>query len=168
MSRVIATVTIRTIRSHHPHSWLRYQRKTSTKVADILAADSKAEAINYCVSLVKLHDFDSYLSGLLLPRSCRSSYFAIRAFHVELALIKDQARRNTLTGRVRFQFWRDVLAETFVPPNEQHVVPGQLFTVLDSKLNTQQQKTPVATALRYFAEDYRPVARYFDRALDAR
>ena len=165
MSRAIAAVAIRTIRYHHLPSMLRYQRNTSTKVADAATVDSSAEAINYCVSLVKLHDFDSYLSGLLLPRSCRSSYFAIRAFHVELALIKDQARRNTLTGRVRFQFWRDVLAETFVPLNQ----PSQSsFTVSDRKSNIQLQKTPVARALRHFAEDYRPVARYFDRALDAR
>ena len=156
MNRLTA-VSLRTTRYHQLRSCLRYQ-----------GTDTSAEAINYCVSLVKLHDFDSYLSGLLLPRSCRSSYFAIRAFHVELALIKDQARRNTLTGRVRFQFWRDILAETFVPRNERHVVPGETFTALDKKANIQLQKTPVAMALRYFAEEYRPVARYFDRALDAR
>jgi NADH dehydrogenase [ubiquinone] 1 alpha subcomplex assembly factor 6 len=120
---------------------------------------SESSAIDYCVSLVKTHDFDSYLAGLLVPKTCRHSFFAVRAFHVELALIKDQARRNALTGRVRFQFWRDVLAQTF--SNDSSIA-------LDPQETTQLLKTPVARALQYFANDYRPVARYFGRALDAR
>lgn len=128
-------------------------------VSSLTPTVSESSAIDYCVSLVKEHDFDSYLAGLLVPRTCRHSFFAVRAYHVELALIKDQARRNTLTGRVRFQFWRDVVAQTFTSDPSSISDPQEISQLL---------KTPVARALKCFAGDYRPVARYFERALDAR
>ena len=120
-------------------------------------------AMDYCISLVKLHDFDNYLAGLLVPKTYRGSYFAIRAFHVELALIKDQARRNALTGRVRFQFWRDVVDDTFSTAK-----PSAADASSFSSSSSSSSKTPVARALRTYATDLRPAARYFQRAVDAR
>ena len=107
-------------------------------------------AVENCTALVKQHDFDNYLAGLLLPKIHRAPYFAVRAFHVELALIKDQSRGNALSGRMRFQFWRDSIDQVFA---------GK------SSISTQ---TPVARALHYHVDKFSQSHRFFIRALDAR
>ena len=135
------------------------RRWVSVARRDLPSSSAALSAIDYCISLVKQHDFDSYLAGLLVPKIYRGSYFAIRAFHVELALIKDQARRNALTGRVRFQFWRDIVADTF--SNASLVTNA-------SPSPSSSSKTPVAQALQIYANELRPAARYFQRAVDAR
>lgn len=76
-------------------------------------AYSTGEAFNYCVSVVKQHDHDNYLGGLLMPRSCQPHFFAIRAYNVEIASIKDQSNNNALTARVRFQWWRDIIDRAY-------------------------------------------------------
>lgn len=44
----------------------------------------------HCVELVQSRDLDGYLCGLLMPSaSARDAYFAIRAFNVEVASVKD-------------------------------------------------------------------------------
>lgn len=107
-----------------------------------------------CLQIVKLHDFDSYLSGILLPKKYRGPYFAVRAFHVELAMIKDQSRKNLISGRMRFQFWRDNLE--------------QIFSSAESNDMQLQAQAPVPRALRHYAKEFELPQRYFERALDAR
>lgn len=44
----------------------------------------------HCVELVQSRDLDGYLCGLLMPSTAaRDAYFAIRAFNVEVASVKD-------------------------------------------------------------------------------
>jgi phytoene/squalene synthetase len=107
-------------------------------------------AVDNCTALVKQHDFDNYLAGLLLPKKHRAPYFAVRAFHVELALIKDQSRGNALSGRMRFQFWRDSIDQVFAQK-------GSIST-----------QTPVARALHHHVDQFSQSHRFFIRALDAR
>jgi Squalene/phytoene synthase len=46
----------------------------------------------YCMNLVKERDYENgYICGLLLPVSTQNAYFALRAFNVELASIKDSS-----------------------------------------------------------------------------
>ncbi len=63
----------------------------------------------YCMKLVKDHDKENYLAGLIWPKALRDSYFAVRAFNVEMALIKDQIKGNQVSGRMRFQWWKDAI-----------------------------------------------------------
>jgi NADH dehydrogenase [ubiquinone] 1 alpha subcomplex assembly factor 6 len=56
------------------------------------------------VSLVKSRDYESFLIGLLHPSSIQSSYFALRALHVELASIP-----NTTMASLRLQWFSDTL-----------------------------------------------------------
>jgi phytoene/squalene synthetase len=107
-------------------------------------------AVENCVSLVKQHDFDSYLAGRLLPQKYRGPYFAVRAFHVELAQVKDQSRGNVMSGRMRFQFWRDSIEQVF------------------SESLSSSPQTPVARALHCYKQDFSQSQRFFVRAIDAR
>lgn len=71
------------------------------------SADADAQ---YCLDLVKRSDYESYLIGLLMPRPARRAYFALRAFNVEIATVKDQVPKMAQqAGRMRFNHWRDIL-----------------------------------------------------------
>jgi len=106
------------------------------------------------MATVKQHDFDNYLAGLLLPKMYRGCFFTVRAFHVELALIKEQSRKNVMTGRVRFQFWRDIIEKAFNKDKQMALA--------------EAANTPVAKALTFYATEFNLSPRYFERALDAR
>ena len=114
-----------------------------------ISSDSQA-AGDYCVDLVKQNDFDSYLAGLLVPADSRSAYFAVRAFNVELAMVRDQINSNQMAGRIRFQWWRDVMRDIYEG---------------DGASAMQQ---PVATALRYHIDSKSLSSRWFERSIDAR
>ena len=103
----------------------------------------------HCVELVQSRDLDGYLCGLLMPSTAaRDAYFAIRAFNVEVANVKDGGglgRRRprseasvssadasafgggggdmgemdaTLASRLRMQWWRDAVAEMYEDKGE--------------------------------------------------
>ena len=112
-------------------------------------------ADNYCIDLVKKCDFDAYLSGLLVPQSSRAAYFAVRAFNVEIAMIKDQTHGNLLAGRMRFQWWRDLLDEIYKGGSG---VGGPSMVA----------NNPVAQALAAHIHIHDLTARWFERSLDAR
>ena len=104
----------------------------------------------YCLNLVKAHDFDNYLAGLLVPKQYRAAYFAIRAYNVEIATIKDQMGGNALAGRVRFQWWRDLIDEMY------------------SGKAAPAQQQPTALALSHYVKRHSLSRRWLDRSLDAR
>jgi NADH dehydrogenase [ubiquinone] 1 alpha subcomplex assembly factor 6 len=74
-------------------------------------------ATSECDRLVKVYDYENYMCSLFLPPNVRKSILALRAYNVELATIRDAARNNALTGRLRFQFWRDTLENAYNPLN---------------------------------------------------
>lgn len=59
-------------------------------------------------------DYEHYLCGLLFPRDVRKHYFAVRAFNIELAIIKDVISSSSSSstqniGTMRLDFWRQVI-----------------------------------------------------------
>ncbi|SDA02338.1 BZ3501_MvSof-1269-A2-R1_Chr12-3g03550 [Microbotryum saponariae] len=72
----------------------------------------------YATQLVRQTDLDSLWSVLAYPPSVRPAYLCLRAFNVELATIDDQVS-NPIVGRMRYQWWRDTIKQTFEhrPPN---------------------------------------------------
>ncbi|KAL5104010.1 NADH dehydrogenase ubiquinone complex I assembly factor 6 [Taenia crassiceps] len=63
---------------------------------------------DYCYNLVRKADFYNYLCCLALPQPQRRVAFALRAFNVEIALIRDRAP-TPQTASLRFQYWEDVV-----------------------------------------------------------
>ena len=53
----------------------------------------------HCIEMVQNRDFEGYLCGLLMPSSSQEAYFALRAFNVEIASIKDASQ--LIGGRSR-------------------------------------------------------------------
>ena len=65
----------------------------------------------HAMDLVRQADHDRYLSVLYAPESVRGSLFALYAFNVEIARIREQVRQP-LAGEIRVQWWRDRLIGT--------------------------------------------------------
>jgi NADH dehydrogenase [ubiquinone] 1 alpha subcomplex assembly factor 6 len=105
----------------------------------------------HCRELVKKHDFENYLGGLLVPKQYQSAFFAIRAFNIEIATIKDSTHSNPHSGRIRFQWWRDII--------------DQIYAGKDIARVEQQ---PVARALIQHIKENNLTKRWFDRSLEAR
>ncbi|XP_015448530.1 NADH dehydrogenase (ubiquinone) complex I, assembly factor 6 isoform X4 [Pteropus alecto] len=73
----------------------------------------------YCMELLRKRDYESYLCSLLLPAQSRSSAFALRAFNVELAQVKDSVSEKTI-GLMRMQFWKKTVDDIYSdnPPHQ--------------------------------------------------
>jgi NADH dehydrogenase [ubiquinone] 1 alpha subcomplex assembly factor 6 len=129
---------------------------------------------DYCVELVQKRDREGYLCGLLMPAHARKSYFAVRAYNVELASVKDASEQRRASGetgsslglRMRMQWWRDAL--------------GQLYDDAPATLDTPSPQgflahsaeacwhNPVVRALYIAIEEKDLTRRFLERLLDAR
>ncbi|KAM7533648.1 hypothetical protein Aperf_G00000124821 [Anoplocephala perfoliata] len=67
---------------------------------------------NYCRELVKKADYFNYLCCLPLPQPQQRFAFALRAFNVEISLIRDRAP-TPQTANLRFQYWEDSIRSLF-------------------------------------------------------
>ena len=108
----------------------------------------------YCANLVRQSDFENYLAGLLVPKKNRGAYFAVRAFNVELATIKDQMHGNAVAGRIRFQWWRDVI--------------DGIFENGDGNKLVELSKHPVPHALAHYSRACGFSKHWLERSLEAR
>jgi len=63
----------------------------------------------FCRKLVREHDRDRYLAGLLAPSSARKHLFALYAFNYEIARIRELVH-EPMPGELRLQWWRDAVA----------------------------------------------------------
>jgi len=99
------------------------------------------EAFKICTEMVAKRDRTNYLAALMMPKAVQAQIFALLAFNVELASIRDQIERNAGTaGIYRLQFWKDAIDVIY--GKSRGLVPRQ----------------PVATALNAFAFSSDPLA----------
>lgn len=64
---------------------------------------------------VRAHDRPAYLSGLLMPDDSRRSFFALRAFNLELVRVREAVHKNEATAMLRFQWWREFVHAAYAP-----------------------------------------------------
>ena len=62
----------------------------------------------HCEALVRAADKDRFLATLFAPADKRQPLFALYAFDLEIAGVRDRAR-EPIPGEIRLQWWRDVL-----------------------------------------------------------
>jgi NADH dehydrogenase [ubiquinone] 1 alpha subcomplex assembly factor 6 len=111
---------------------------------------SQSAAFDFCIDFVKNHDFDNYLAGLMIPKHIRPHFYAIRAYNIEMSLVKDQANNNAMTARVRFQWWREIIESAYVEHTEI------------------SNEHPVAMALQVSIKQMKLNRRWVDRILESR
>jgi phytoene synthase len=63
----------------------------------------------HCAALVREGDRDRYLATLLAPAAHRDALFALYAFNVEIARVRELAR-EPMPGEIRLQWWREMLS----------------------------------------------------------
>jgi 15-cis-phytoene synthase len=66
------------------------------------------EAFAHCEALVRDADKDRYLATLFAPAERRGALYALYAFNLEVARVREVAR-EPLAGEIRLQWWTDVL-----------------------------------------------------------
>jgi len=80
----------------------------------------------YCETLVRSADRDRFLTVLFAPAEHRAALFALYAFNIEVARVREVAR-EPLAGEIRLQWWREALdAEARVDEVAAHPVAAAL------------------------------------------
>lgn len=70
--------------------------------------DLLRQAYAQCGALLRIEDRDRFLASLFVPDDARRHLWALYAFNVEIARVRDVVR-EALPGEVRFQWWREVI-----------------------------------------------------------
>ena len=83
------------------------------------------QAFAHCEALVRAADRDRFLATLFAPRERRGAMFALYAFNVEIARIREVVR-DPVAGEIRLQWWSDVLAGDGRGEIEAHPVASAL------------------------------------------
>jgi phytoene synthase len=66
------------------------------------------DAVSHCAELVRNADRDRFIATLFAPAQNRDALYALYAFNVEVAHVRDRAR-EAAPGEIRLQWWREVL-----------------------------------------------------------
>jgi 15-cis-phytoene synthase len=69
------------------------------------------DAFAYCENLLRAGDKDRWLASLFAPAARRSHLYALYAFNLEIARVRELAR-EAMAGEIRLQWWREVLTGT--------------------------------------------------------
>jgi phytoene synthase len=84
----------------------------------------------FCRKLVREHDKDRYLAGLLVPSSKRKHLFALYAFNYEIARIRELVH-EPMPGELRLQWWRDALEGHARGDVARHPVASALLATIE-------------------------------------
>lgn len=66
------------------------------------------DASAYCAELVRNADRDRYLAALFAPAVHRDALYALYAFNIKIARVREAAR-EPMPGEIRLQWWREVV-----------------------------------------------------------
>ncbi|XP_075559661.1 NADH dehydrogenase (ubiquinone) complex I, assembly factor 6 homolog sicily isoform X2 [Dermacentor variabilis] len=110
----------------------RVNCKSMSKLFKSSIAKRGSSPAAYCMDQVKQYDYENYLCSLLLPAGLRRSAFAIRAFNVELAQIRDIVSRADI-GLMRIRFWKDAVEMVYKGNPPEHPVAQELSMMVQSK-----------------------------------
>lgn len=88
-----------------------------------------ATDFEHCAELVREADRDRYLATLFAPAQRRDALFALYAFNVEIARVRDLAR-EPMPGEIRLQWWREVLSGERAGEAAAHPVAAALGEML--------------------------------------
>lgn len=82
-------------------------------------------SLSYCAAELRRHDPDRYLTALFARAHIRPALFALYAFNLELARVRESVQ-EPLLGRLRLQWWREALADVYAGNPRPHPVAEAL------------------------------------------
>lgn len=95
------------------------------------------DVFDHCEALVREADKDRFLATLFAPAKHRRPLFALYAFNIEVARVREAAR-EPLPGEMRLQWWRDAFAGAGQGEARAHPVAAALLdTVVRYRLPPQ-------------------------------
>jgi NADH dehydrogenase [ubiquinone] 1 alpha subcomplex assembly factor 6 len=126
------------------------------------------EDLSSCAKLLRKHDADRYLTALFAPRERREALFALYAFNLEIARVRE-AVREPMMGMIRLQWWRDALGEIGKGKVRAHEVVRPLAkAIADNNLDLVPFERLIAARERDLdAEPPRDLASLVDYARDS-
>jgi len=83
----------------------------------------------HCEDLVRAGDKDRYLASLFAPADRRPHLYALYAFNLEIARVRELAR-GPMAGEIRLQWWREVLAGERPGEASAHPVAAALMQTM--------------------------------------
>jgi len=88
------------------------------------------DAFAHCEALVRAVDRDRFLSALFAPAAYRPALFALYAFNIEIARVRETVR-DPVVGEIRLQWWSDALVGAARGDAEANPVVSALSATVD-------------------------------------
>jgi phytoene synthase len=106
------------------------------------------DAFMQCETLVRVGDKDRFLATLFVPTEHRPAIFALYAFNLEIARIREMAR-DPLAGEIRLQWWSDVLSGEGGGEAKGHPVGAALLATI-AKYRLERKRLQALVDARRF------------------
>lgn len=122
-----------------------------------------------------------------MPAASRQAYFALRAFNVEIASIKGASRSmgrsranadnddefietgdSSLASRLRFQWWRDGIAEVYESKVENDSSSVSSSDPVLRSLTSSRKQNPTMRSLSHAIHNHDLTHRFLRRMMEAR
>lgn len=87
--------------------------------------------LSYPAQEVRKYDRDRFLTGLFAPADRRESLYAVYAFNLELAKVRE-AVSEPMMGQIRLQWWRETVEEIYQGGGRAHQVAEPLAQAIRS------------------------------------
>lgn len=84
-----------------------------------MSAPAALDLVAACAEEVRRHDNDRYLTALFAPAEDRARLFALYAFNLEIARVRESVSEPIL-GAVRLRFWRDAVTDLYTGKPPRH------------------------------------------------
>ena len=111
--------------SHLPYAAPIHADGTAATVHRDIKIARMQDSFAYCEALVRAADKDRFLAALFAPAAHRGALYALYAFNVEIARIREVIR-EPLAGEIRLQWWSDAIAGEAAGGAEAHPVAAAL------------------------------------------
>ncbi|KAK4519321.1 uncharacterized protein ATC70_009556 [Mucor velutinosus] len=113
---------------------------TATRHHSSVSLERMQNALNYCKDSVRQRDYEGYLCVPFFPAHLRNTQYAIRAFNVELASIRENVSKPEI-GKMRMQFWKDTIDKIYAGhPPEQPIALALSEALKTSKMSAMWMK----------------------------
>jgi phytoene synthase len=91
---------------------------------------ARAEDYAYCETMLRRDDADRWLASFFIPQPLRQHVFAIYAFNLEIARVREIVS-EPLLGEIRYQWWRDALGTPDAPDVAANPVAAALLDTVE-------------------------------------
>lgn len=109
----------------------------------------------YCLDQVRRFDRERYLCALLAPEPARSRLFALYAFNLEAARVRETVSES-LIGQIRLQWWRETIADFAQGRVRAHPVAEALASALAEAPVRAELTERILTAREFDLDDAAP------------